>query len=86
MSPLGLHASAQQGEAVRQLPALQGLGRVKGAGLALKERQVVDRVEGHALFAPMTGVSGNELVGCGDGDLVDPAKNRQPMVGKRRRD
>ena len=86
MSPLGLHASAQQGEAVRKLPALERSGSVEGAGLALKEGQVVDRIEGHALFAPMTGVGGDELVGCGDGDLVDPAKNRQLMVGKRRRD
>ena len=86
MSPLGLHASAQEGEAVRQLPALERSGRVKGAGLALKERQVVDGIEAHVLSSPVARVGGDELVGCGDGDLVDPAKNRQPMVGKRRRD
>ena len=79
---VGLEAPAQHGEAARQLPALEGPGEVQGAGLSLQEGQVVARVEGDLLFAPVARVGGHHLGADQQADLFDPAHDGHLVVGE----
>ncbi len=76
-----LEASAEHGEAARQLPVLERSGEVDGTGLALQEGQVVDGSKVVLLFAPVTGVAGDDVGAAGDGHVFDPAEDGHLVMG-----
>ena len=71
----------ERGEAIGQAPVLEGPGEVDGTGLSLQEGQVVDRIEGGALFAPVPAVAGDHVGPAADRHLFDPADDADFVVG-----
>ncbi len=64
---------------------LERPGEVDGAGLAFEEGQVVDRIERGVLFAPVPGVTGDDVGPAGDGHVIDPAQHSHLVMGIGRR-
>jgi hypothetical protein len=85
VSEIAFQSPAQRGEAAGQLPVLEGTGEVDGTGLALQEGQVVQRIEGGVLFAPVPAVPCHDAGPTGDGDVVDAAEDGHLVVGIGRR-
>ena len=75
----------KRGEASGQLPVLERSGEVDGPGLSLQQGQVVQRVEGRVLFAPVPRVPGDDVGPARDGDVLDAADHGHLVMGIGRR-
>ena len=82
---IGFQAPAQGGEASGQLPVLERSGEVDGPGLSLQQGQVVQRVKGRVLVAPVPRVPGDDVGPARDGDVLDAAHHGHFVMGIGRR-
>ena len=85
IAPARLKQAAERGKLLGQFPTGQRRRLIERTDLALKQRQIVKRVEDEVFLLIRPGVPGDDVRTAGDHDLVDIAADQNLAVGIGRR-
>ena len=77
-----LHQTAQGGEDIGQVPALQGRGLVQGVDLAFDQREVMQGVEADVFPLVAAGMAGYDLAAAADHELAHIAADPDLLVAE----